>query len=103
VTETQATISAWIEETFGPAGSNARVVARANEEMAEVVRSVTINDSHPDLAEEIADVIIVLCRVATRLGVDLQTEVNRKMAINRARKWKLDGSGCGYHVKETLK
>lgn len=74
--ETQETITQWIEETFGAAGSNARVVARANEEMAEMVRSVTIDDAHADLAEE----------------------VDKKMVVNRARTWKLDGSGCGYHT-----
>lgn len=98
--EDQASITQWIEETFGPAGSNARVVARANEEMAEVLKSVTIDDCHPSLAEEMADVVIVLYRVATRLGVDLHGEIDKKMAVNRARKWALDGSGCGYHVKE---
>lgn len=98
--ETQQTISEWIEETFGPAGSNARVVARANEEMAELLRDVTIDDAHPKAAEEIADVFIVLYRVATRLGVDIHELIDRKMAVNRARRWKLDGSGCGYHVKE---
>lgn len=98
--ENQQTISQWIEETFGPAGSNARVVARANEEMAELLRNVTIQDDHPAMAEEIADVFIVLYRVATRLGVDVHEAIDRKMAVNRARKWALDGSGCGYHVKE---
>lgn len=29
--------------------------------------------------------------------VDMQNEIDRKMAINRARRWKLDGSGCGQH------
>lgn len=98
--ENQQTISQWIEETFGAAGSNARVVARANEEMAEMLRDVTADDSHPNLAEEMADVVIVLYRIATRLGVDLHDEIDKKMLINRARKWTLDGTGCGYHVKE---
>ena len=96
--ENQKSISDWIEQTFGPVGSNARVVARANEEMAELIRSVTIDDNHPDLAEEMADVVIVLYRAATRLGVDLHQEIDRKMAVNRGRKWQLDGSGCGYHT-----
>lgn len=98
--ESQQTITQWIEETFGPAGTNARVIARANEEMAEMLKEVSIDDAHPKLAEEMADVVIVLYRVATRLGVDLHEEIDKKMAINRARMWKLDGSGCGYHVKK---
>jgi MazG-like family len=98
--ETQATISAWAESTFGPSGSNARAIARANREMAELLEHVTADDRHPEAAEEIADIVIVLSRVMTRLGVDLQDEIDRKMAKNRARKWKLDGTGHGYHVKE---
>lgn len=99
--ENQKTISEWAETTFGPAGSNARVAARANEEMAELLRCLTVDDNHvTKAAEEIADVVIVLYRLAQRLGVDLHFEVNAKMAINRSRAWKQDGSGHGYHVRE---
>jgi hypothetical protein len=98
--ETQATISAWAEATFGPSGSNARAIARANREMAELLEHVTADDRHPEAAEEIADIVIVLSRVMTRLGVDLQAEIDQKMAKNRARKWRLDGTGHGYHVEE---
>ena len=92
--ETQATISTWANDTFGPSGSNARVAARANEEMAELLRALTADD---------ADVLIVLYRLATRLGVDLYAEVDRKMSINRAREWKLDATGHGYHVRSGKK
>lgn len=101
--ETTETISRWAEETFGPAGSNARVAARANEEMAELLRKVTsAKDGEVDAmtAEECADVVIVLHRLAWRCGVDLYAAVNQKMEINRRRKWNLDGSGHGYHVRE---
>lgn len=98
--ETQASISAWAEKTFGPAGSNARAIARANREMAELLEHITADEKHPEAAEEIADIVIVLSRVMTRLGADLQSEIDRKMAVNRARKWRLDGTGHGYHVDE---
>jgi NTP pyrophosphatase (non-canonical NTP hydrolase) len=97
--ETQVSISQWAEKTFGPAGSNARAVARANREMAELLEHVTADDAHPEAAEEVADIVIVLYRVATRLGVDLHERIDAKMARNRVRKWKLDGTGHGYHVK----
>jgi NTP pyrophosphatase (non-canonical NTP hydrolase) len=97
MTENQWSISEWAEETFGPAGSTARVAARANEEMAELLRHLTTDERHPKAAEEVADIYIVLCRVASRLGIDIQDEVDRKMAINRAREWRLDGTGHGYH------
>lgn len=97
--ETQRSVSEWIEATFGPAGSNARCAARANEEMAELLRALTSDDDNPRAAPEMADVVILLYRLATRMGVDLHGEVDRKMAINRGRSWVSDGTGHGYHVK----
>lgn len=97
---TQETISRWAEETFGPAGSNASVAARANREMSELIQKLAANDAHPEAAAEVADVLIVLYRLATRLGSNLHEEVDRKMAINRQREWTLDGDGHGQHVPE---
>jgi hypothetical protein len=98
--ESQHSISAWAHDTFGPAGSNASVAARANKEMSELLQKLAADDLHPEAAEEVADVVIVLYRLATRLGcVDLHAEIDRKMEINRARRWRLDGNGHGYHVK----
>lgn len=98
--ENQRTISAWANETFGPAGSNARVAARANEELAELLRALTADDEHPKAAEEVADTVIILYRLATRLGIDLHSEIDRKMTINRQREWKRDNTGHGYHVRD---
>lgn len=95
--ESQASISQWADETFGPAGSNVRVAARANEEMAELIRALAVNENHPKAAEEMADVVIIFMRLATRLGVDLLEQVEAKMKINRRRQWQLDGTGHGYH------
>jgi NTP pyrophosphatase (non-canonical NTP hydrolase) len=100
VRETQKTISEWAENTFGPSGSCARVAARANEEMAELLRALTSDDANiAKAAEEIADVVIVLYRLATRLGVDIQFEIEQKMEINRNRVWTKDGTGHGYHLR----
>ena len=99
--ETQASISAWAEATFGPVGSNARVAARANEEMAELLRALTIDDTNFVAAiEEAADVFIVLYRLAERLGVDIHAVIDAKMKVNRARTWVKDGLGCGKHVRQ---
>lgn len=160
--ETPATVSAWAEETFGPAGSNFSVACRANREMSELLSMVAGNADLATLGEEIADVVIVLWRLAERnrlmisgrpisdsrkethkftnanvqlafivaalekndsdpqladrlswllgllhflalrQGIDLQSEIDAKMARNRIREWKLDGHGHGYHVKEAL-
>lgn len=97
--ETQASVSSWATDTFGPAGSNARVAARANEEMAELLRALTVEDTNPAAVPEIADIVIILYRLADRFGVDLHEEVDRKMEINRARSWSKDGTGHGYHVR----
>lgn len=97
--ETQQSVTDWADATFGPALSNARIAARANEEMAELLRALTADDLHPKAAEEVADIFIVLYRLATRLGVDLHSEIDRKMAVNRGREWRLDATGHGYHVR----
>ena len=47
--------------------------------------SLTADDNHAKAAEEVADIVIVLCRLMTRTGRNLGEEVARKMAINRAR------------------
>jgi len=96
--ETQQSITAWADETFGPSTSNMRIATRANEEMAELLRALSVDDTSPDAAVEIADVVIVLSRLASKLGVDIAAEVDRKMSINRhQRTWVLDGSGHGQH------
>lgn len=98
--EDQKTISEWAEKQFGPVLSNARVAARANEEMAKLLRALTANDSDPKALEEVADVAIVLFRLADKLGGDLMDEVNRKMSRNRLRKWEQDSTGRGYHIRD---
>lgn len=94
--ETQALISDWATETFGTPGSNASVAARANIEMAELLFALAKDDSHPKAAEEVADVLIVLYRLAQRLGVDIHEEVDKKMRVNRQREWDVEG-GHGRH------
>jgi hypothetical protein len=97
--ENQASINEWIVATFGDVSSNASVVARANQEMSELLMALIINDHHPDAIEEAADIVIILFRLAERERKDLMEEVNRKMSINRKRRWKI-GHGHGYHIEE---
>jgi NTP pyrophosphatase (non-canonical NTP hydrolase) len=98
--ETQASISKWANETFGPSGTNMRIAARANEEMAELLRALSVDDNNQQALDECADVVIVLCRLVERLGGDFGELVDAKMVINRAREWNKDGSGHGYHVRK---
>jgi hypothetical protein len=37
--------------------------------------------------------------LARCLGIDIPAAIDRKMRINRARRWKLDGNGHGSHVE----
>ena len=97
MSETQQTINAWIVETFGEAGSNLSVAARANEEMAELIMALAVDDSHPKTVEECADIAIILYRLAERMGQDLHAAIDRKMVTNRTRKWAV-ANGHGYHV-----
>jgi len=97
--ETQRTISDWAEATFGPASSNVRVAARANEEMAELLRALSADDNNPEAVEEAADVVIVLYRLASRMGTDLHEVIDKKMEINRRRTWKPFGDEHSYHVR----
>jgi NTP pyrophosphatase (non-canonical NTP hydrolase) len=98
--ETQHSISVWAAQAFGPTSSNARVAARANEEMAELLRALTVDDNNPKAGEEIADIVMILYRLCDRMGLDLHQLIDQKMEINRTRTWKHDGSGHGYHVRD---
>lgn len=159
--ETQGTISDWAEATFGPAGSDLRVASRANEELAETIRAMAAKKSTAEVGLELADTMIVLCRLGSRLLIGLtipkkeaeptltlerhiaaanrqmssvieslvygvqphspvrilwdhlceavfccgatpQEVIDAKMAVNRLRVWKQDGTGHGYHVREKV-
>jgi len=162
--ETQAGINEWAEATFGPCPDIRRMVARANEEMSELLSQITMPIPDNDkIAEECADIcgplfrvaawadedlmpifrletlivpgelygpavrangimsftlerlsignvvqrrdigrhvamiVIKLAEICAACGIPLGDAIDRKMAICRARDWKLDGSGCGYH------
>lgn len=98
--ESQRTISDWALKTFGNTGTNLRVAIRANEEMAELLRELSVDDNSPKAVTEIADILIVLYRLADRMGYDLHDVIDAKMQVNRKREWKLDKTGCGKHVRD---
>ena len=85
--ETLETIAQWCEDTFGPI-QPARIVSRAAEEMEEL-------KAEPARVEEAADVVICLARYP-----GLWETVERKMKVNRKRRWRLMGDGTGYHIKD---
>lgn len=96
----QREISQWAVDTFGDASSNMRVAVRANEEMSELLRCLSSDDNSAKAGAEIADIVIVLYRLADRMGLNLHHEVEIKMEINRHRVWVMSGDGHGHHVRE---
>ena len=99
VAEDQQSIALWAEQTFGKP-TQLRAATRMNEEVAELLAKLSNPSvSNAAIVEEVADIQIVLYVLATRLHMDVQAEVERKMKVNRERKWALDGSGCGQHVE----
>ena len=97
MTETTKTIGEWSDSTFGASTTNLRKAIRVNTEMAELLTLLILNDNNPHAIEESADICIVLHSLVHNMGGDLDAAIQGKMAINRIRKWKLDGSGCGQH------
>lgn len=94
--ETEASIYEWQIATFGETPGYMRSATRANEEMAELLTICSLGETDK-IGEEIADVILVLHGLAGRLGISIQDEINKKMAINRKRKWNVTDPGHGYH------
>lgn len=108
--ESQSSIAAWREKTFGPTNRGGitkatRLAIRANVEMAELldVASQGSFGAFPNkdkIIQECADVLIVLYGLADLCELDLHKAVDEKMEINRKRKWYRLGDGTGYHVHE---
>lgn len=97
--EDQKSVTDWGEETFGPATGPEVLVARALLEMDELLEAVRAGD-HAEAALETADVFILLYRMATLCGFDVDEAVARKMQINRKRRWQRKGDGTGRHIKD---
>ena len=99
--ETQKTISDWGHKTFGYPKTVRKVVDRMLKEVDELKHWSEYEDAaHDKMADECADIYIMLCHVMTTMGYDLHACVDHKMQVNRHRKWELNGDGTGQHVKE---
>lgn len=123
--ETQESVGRWINETFpGTDPESPRKAIRALEECIELCRASgatwgqiwdaidrvdmatgdkseeNISAEPAKIPAEAADVLIVLYGVAHMRGFDLHAEVDRKMAVNRSRRWAARGDGTGYHIPD---
>lgn len=120
--ETQKSVAEWRESVFGRSALPHRILGRCLEEFAELVGMVGFPyhearlrgaaedmkaaelgaDVSPEfvkraIGDEAADVLVVLMGFCHEVGVDLQAELDRKMAVNRKRKWKVTAAGLGQH------
>lgn len=94
--ETITTVATWADETFGTTTREAALI-RAYKEIQELREALTHCNPHgPKLVEEAADVCITLYRYIYLVDKEA---INKKMAVNRKRKWKLNGDGTAQHVK----
>ena len=98
---TQLKIAMWAKATFGDAYDPVTIAARLNKEMAELLTELAADRKgvSPQVHDEIADVGIMLFRLASVCKVDLLTAIDRKMEINEKRDWKVRGDGTGQQVK----
>jgi NTP pyrophosphatase (non-canonical NTP hydrolase) len=96
-TETSQSICEWGDATFGKVSDISALVARARGELDELDQAIKANDK-AEIGKEAADVVILLHRLVALAGMDLSEQVDAKMAINRARRWKAAGDGTGGHV-----
>jgi len=95
--ETSHSIRNWGDATFGPVRDLSALVARARSELDELGEAIKANDK-AEIGKEAADVVILIHRLVALAGMDLNEQVDAKMAINRARTWKAAGDGTGGHV-----
>lgn len=99
----QLDIGLWQQRAFGEAdGRIAGTMHHLEREVLELFNALRNSDfkHSPDVAEEAADVAILLIGVCHRVGVDLGAAVDAKMLKNVSRTWKApDGQGVIEHEK----
>jgi hypothetical protein len=83
--ETQHTVAAWAEQTFGPAQSDLRVATRVHEELLELQNAVLAGLPDEKIREEAADVAICLYRLGAVLGADLDRRIQSALMMGMAK------------------
>ena len=73
------------------------IALEANQALAELM---VLCQRGRNIAKEIRLVWKLVNRVIWQSCGNPQTAINAKMAINRARVWKKDGTGHGYHTRD---
>jgi len=96
----------WAERTF-PESTVHTILAHAKDELKEVEDEI---NKHPctdpmytdDIAEEIADVFLLLCHLCFKLRISLLDAAYKKLEKNMNRKWetKINSKGFFSHIDE---
>lgn len=104
LSEQERHILNWAQGTFGPVQDLTRLSARAAaelEELQEIVPPLAPDlveaDAAGAIAEEAADVVILLARLCAEMGLSLEAAIDQKMIKNTGRVWDLAGDGTGQH------
>ncbi len=105
VNKLQDSIGGWGEETFKHTFEHLPAIhAHVKREVDELQHEIETTPEccgREGIAEECADVFILLCSIAHICGFGLQDAVESKMAVNYCRKWgEPDFDGVVEHVKE---
>lgn len=128
--EDQFSVVAWATHTFGRPSALA-ALRRSCDELLEALELCVVNNKEthdifrsmrlalarldhyaqtdaiirklrPSIAEELADSAIVNYHAAQVLNIDLHSWIDRKMEINRRRRWETNEDGTGQHVDEDI-
>lgn len=83
----------WQQETFSDGTMEGRI-AHFREEVEEWLQD-------PNNGEEAADVFMLFVAIFKNCDVDLFTELERKLGINKQRKWSKASGGYSKHKEES--
>ena len=86
-----------------PKGTAMGVIYHAKKELDEVELAMNRHEGIARVTEEFADVFGCLIDAAHRYGITaemLNAAFDRKLAVNKGRKWKHNGDGSYSHIKE---
>lgn len=102
--ETQHSIAVWGHSVFG-ASTPIELGILAAAEMDELLAALESDPQckRESTQSEAADVAVFLMRLAAVSGFNLLAAVDRKMAVNRKRKWVKQADGTWLKVKEAAK
>ena len=94
--ELQQEIAAWADAVFPDRTAHGALTKLMLHEIPELITSKLLDPT------EYADIVILVLDIAHLNGIDISSAVRDKMAINRARTWKIDpATGLMSHIPES--